>query len=319
MGRTMRELRLGEEFAGYRVERELGRGGVAAVYAARHLLLDRPAALKVILPGTAAPDARERFVHESRVVAALDHPGIVPIYDAGELEGIPYIAMRYVGGEDLAVLLGRRGRLEPEQAVRVLEQVASALDAAHERGVVHRDVKPGNVLIERDSDRIYLTDFGIAASGSSTGLTQTGLFVGTPDYASPEQIQGEPVDGRADVYALAAVAYECLAGRRPYLRPDSTSVLYAHLLDPPPAVTEIVGDLPMTVDAVIATGLAKSPGDRYATCRELVDDLGAALAQRTRPRLGLRLSHPSRRQRPSPHHCRRRGIRSWGATRRSLL
>ncbi len=205
---------VGQQIAGYRVESEIGRGGMAVVYQARDLRLGRRVALKLLAPELARNDTfRRRFTHESHVAAAIDHPHIVPVFEAGETEGVLYIAMRYVAGRDLRHLLDREGLLTLEAAIRIAAQVASALDAAHDHGLVHRDVKPGNILVApgTDSDRpehVYLTDFGLTKKSLSlTGFTTIGQFVGTLDYVAPEQISGKPVDGRCDVYSLACVVH----------------------------------------------------------------------------------------------------------------
>ena len=229
-------LGVGGEIAGYRLTGLLGRGGMGYVYEAEHTILGRKAAIKTLLPELAGDgDFRERFIRESQMVAALDHPGIIPIYDAGETNGIVYIAMRHVGGGDLQELI-ESGTIELDRAISILEQVAGALDAAHARELVHRDVKPANVLI--DGTRVYLTDFGIAKQARSQGLTQAGFFVGTLDYAAPEQIQGKPVGPQADVYAFGCLLFETLTGKKPFARETDVAVMHAHLLDPPPSAAE---------------------------------------------------------------------------------
>ncbi|KPI13421.1 serine/threonine protein kinase [Actinobacteria bacterium OK074] len=264
---------VGRRIAGYLVEAEIGRGGMAVVYRARDLRLDRTVALKLLAPELARNDTfRQRFTHESRVAAALDHPHIVPVFEAGETDGVLYIAMRYVVGRDLRQLLDREGPLAFADAVRIAAQVASALDAAHEHGLVHRDVKPGNILVAEGTDsdhpeHVYLTDFGLTKKSLSlTGFTTVGQFVGTLDYVAPEQISGKPVDGRCDVYGLACVVHEVLAGQPPFRRDDDMALLWAHQYDQPPALTTLRPRLPPAVDAVMATALAKSPDDRYGSC-----------------------------------------------------
>ncbi|GGT29846.1 serine/threonine-protein kinase [Streptomyces purpureus] len=275
---------LGKQIAGYRVEGEIGRGGMAVVYRARDLRLDRTVALKLLAPELARNDTfRKRFAHESRVAAAIDHPHIVPVFEAGETEGLLYIAMRYVAGQDLRALLDREGPLPPDKAARIALQVASALDAAHAHDLVHRDVKPGNILIAAgiDSDRpehAYLTDFGLTKKSLSlTGFTSVGQFVGTLDYVAPEQISGKPVDGRCDVYSLACVVYETLAGVPPFRRDDDMALLWAHQYDPPPPLTGERPGLPAGLDDVLAKALAKSPEERYGTCLEFVSEVRAAV------------------------------------------
>ncbi|PWI13435.1 serine/threonine protein kinase [Streptomyces sp. Act143] len=275
---------IGRRIAGYRIEREIGRGGMAVVYRARDLRLDRTVALKLLAPELARNDTfRRRFTHESRAAAAIDHPHIVPVFEAGETDGVLYIAMRYVEGSDLRHLLDRQGPLAPAVALRIAAQIASALDEAHDHGLVHRDVKPGNILIARGTDsdhpeHAYLTDFGLTKKSLSlTGFTTVGQFVGTLDYVAPEQISGKPVDGRCDVYGFACVVYETLAGRPPFRRDDDMALLWAHQYDEPPPLTESRPDLPPAVDGVLATSLAKSPDDRYGTCLAFVAALRTAL------------------------------------------
>ncbi|MFF8372095.1 serine/threonine-protein kinase [Streptomyces lydicus] len=273
----------GRRIAEYLLQDEIGRGGMAVVYRAEDLRLGRTVAVKLLAPELARNDTfRKRFTHESRVAAAIDHPHIVPVFEAGETEGMLYIAMRYVQGRDLAALLDRDGPLPLETACRIALQVASALDAAHAHDLVHRDVKPGNILVAEgtDSDRpehVYLTDFGLTKKSLSlTGFTSVGQFVGTLDYVAPEQISGRPVDGRCDVYSLACVLFEMLTGGPPFRRDDDMALLWAHQYDPPPAVTGLRPDLPPAVDAVFAQSLAKAPADRYETCRGFVAAVRAA-------------------------------------------
>jgi serine/threonine-protein kinase len=214
---------------------------------------------------------RERFLRESQLAASLDHPNVVPVYDADEADGVLYIAMRYVEGTDLRELLRSEGPLEPRRAVAIVGQAAAGLDAAHRRGLVHRDVKPGNILIGED-DHVYVSDFGLTKQASSqSGLTATGQLVGTVDYIAPEQIQGEPVDGRSDVYSLTCVLYETLVGAKPFEKDTEVATIWAHIQDPPPAPSSVCPELPRGLDAVIARGMAKRPDERFATCRDLVD------------------------------------------------
>ncbi|MFP3989578.1 serine/threonine-protein kinase [Streptomyces sp. E11-3] len=280
---------IGQRIAGYLVEREIGRGGMAVVYRARDLRLERTVALKLLAPELARNDTfRKRFTHESQVAAAIDHPHIVPVFAAGETDGILYIAMRYVPGQDLRVLLDRQGPLSAETAGRIATQVASALDAAHAHELVHRDVKPGNILIAAGTDsdhpeHVYLTDFGLTKKSLSlTGLTTVGQFVGTLDYVAPEQISGRPVDGRCDVYSLGCVVYETMAGAPPFQRDDDLALLWAHQYDPPPPLTTRRPDLPAALDDVLAKALAKTPDERYGSCLEFVSDLRSAAAQKPR-------------------------------------
>ncbi|MER7821245.1 serine/threonine-protein kinase [Streptomyces sp. NPDC096097] len=281
-GRSPTDLR-GKQIAGYLVEGEIGRGGMAVVYEARDLRLDRRVALKLLAPELARNDTfRQRFVHESKVAATIEHPHIVPVFEAGEADGLLYIAMRLVEGPDLRVMLDRTGPLPVETAARIAGQVASALDAAHAHDLVHRDVKPGNILIAAGTDRdhpehAYLTDFGLTKKTLSlTGFTTDGQFVGTVTYVAPEQISGKPVDGRCDVYSLGCVVYETLAGEPPFQRDDDIALLWAHQYDPPPPLSSRRPDLPEAVDEVLAKALAKSPDDRWNSCLEFTGALRRA-------------------------------------------
>ncbi|MFF6918140.1 protein kinase [Streptomyces sp. NPDC012466] len=274
---------IGQQIAGYRIEQEIGRGGMAVVYRARDLRLERTVALKLLAPELARNDTfRRRFTHESRAAAAIDHPHIVPVFEAGETDGVLYIAMRYVAGSDLRHVLDRDGPMPIVTALRVAAQLASALDAAHDNGLVHRDVKPGNILVSRGTDsdhpeHVYLTDFGLTKKSLSlTGFTTVGQFVGTLDYVAPEQISGKPVDARCDVYGFACVVFETLAGHPPFLRDDDMALLWAHQYDQPPPLTEDRPDLNPGVDRVLAQALAKSPDDRYPSCLAFVAALRAA-------------------------------------------
>jgi YVTN family beta-propeller protein len=265
------ESQSGTVLAGYRLGRLLGRGGMGAVYLAVDEGLGRRVALKLLAPELAEDERfRERFLRESKLAASLDHPAIVPIFQAGEADGTLFIAMRYVEGSDLRRLL-EQGPLEPLRTLAIASQVASALDVAHRRGLVHRDVKPGNVLLDEEHNA-YLSDFGLTKQASSqSGLTQTGQLVGTLDYIAPEQIEGRKVDGRADVYSLGCLLYECLTGRKPFARESEAATLWAHVHDPAPET----GDA--AVDAVLARALAKRPDERYATAGDLVAELRRAL------------------------------------------
>jgi serine/threonine protein kinase len=261
--------RIGTEVAGFRIESVLGRGGMSVVYVAEQVRLGRKVALKVLTNELAWDEQfRERFVRESHIAAAIDHPNIIPIHDAGEAEGLLYIAMRFVQGPDLKEVL-KRGSLGVGRTIFVIEQLASALDAAHAHALVHRDVKPGNILLEENTDHVYLTDFGVAKQTTARGLTSTGHFLGTVEYAAPEQIEGGPVDARTDVYALGCVLYESLTGSPPFAHGTEHAVLHAHLVDPPPSVSRVRPDLPHTFDGVIATAMAKVPADRFGSCGEL--------------------------------------------------
>jgi hypothetical protein len=276
----------GQQFGAYRLDDILGRGGMGVVYRAEHVHLGRVVALKVLAPELSSnEDFRGRFLRESRLAAALDHPNVVTVYDAGDVDGSLFLAMQMIGGEDLAGVLRSRGALEPQEALRMLAQVANALDAAHAAGLVHRDVKPGNVLV--DDARCYLTDFGLTkrTQADMTAMTATGVFLGTPDYAAPEQISASRVDGRADVYALGAMLHECLTGSRPFPRDAQIAVIYAQLHEPPPRPSEVRPGLPSAIDHVVERAMAKAPSQRYATCGELIAAARQALeGQATAPR-----------------------------------
>ena len=273
----------GARVAGYRVEKQLGQGGMAVVYLARDERLDRMVALKVLAPVLASDEEfRRRFIRESRAAAAVDDPHIIPVFEAGETDGLLYIAMRYVPGRDVLTIMNDDGPLPPRRAAAIISQVASALDAAHTAGLVHRDVKPANMLVDvrpGRPDHVYLSDFGLSKKTftTSAGLTGKGQFLGTPDYTSPEQIQGEPPDGRADQYGLACAAFELLTGAPPFRREEATAVMYAHLSEPPPSAASRRTDLPAVVDQVLARALAKAPADRYPSCQTFAEALLQAL------------------------------------------
>ena len=258
-------------FGSYRIEAVVSRGGMGVVYRATDLSLERPVALKVIAPELAQdPEFRERFLREPRLAASLDHPNVVPIYEAGEREGQLYLAMRWVAGSDLRQLLERAGRLSPEVAVGILTQVAEALDATHRGGLVHRDVKPANILVDEDG-HAYLSDFGISQRHGGESAAG-GKVLGTLDYLAPEQIRNEDVDGRADCFALACVLYECLSGAPPFRRASENETLWAHLRDPPAPLRAHPSLAP-----VIGRALAKEREDRYPACAEMVRSAAAAL------------------------------------------
>lgn len=276
------ELSEGDEFAGYRIERRLGRGGMGILYLALEPGLQRRVALKLIAPEAAADEVfTRRFAEESRIAAAIEHPNVVPIYAAGEEAGVPWIAMRYVAGSDLDRRIGREGRLAPTEAVSLIAQVGNGLDAIHAAGLVHRDVKPANVLLsgEAAAEHAYITDFGVARNvATESGLTQTGRFVGTLDYVAPEQISGEPIDARVDVYALGCLLFKLLTGEVPFPREGEAARLYAHLNDPPPAPSLYVPEVPMALDDVVIRAMSKSPDDRYPSAGDLGRAAQAALA-----------------------------------------
>src|SRR5262249_3282837 len=268
--------------AGYRLETASGAGGMAVVFRARDERLGRLAALKVLAPAlTSDASFRRRFMAESRAAAAVDDPHIIPVYQAGEADGVLFIAMRFVAGGDLRGMVGQQGALPPGRAAAFLSPVASALDAAHAIGLVHRDIKPANMLVDAGPGRpehVYLSDFGLARGVMSlSGLTRAGQFLGTPDYSAPEQISGQTVDGRADQYALACVAYTLLTGTVPFVRDHPMAALYAHLHEPPPRVTAVRPELSAAVDQVLAIALAKAPDDRYESCGAFADALRQAL------------------------------------------
>ncbi len=270
---------VGRTLGDYTIEAVVGRGGMATVYRARDRRLGRAVALKILAPQLAHDHRfRERFVRESRLVASIDHPNIIPIYEAGEKDELLFIAMRYVEGSDMRRLVQSAGPLPVARANRLFAQIASALDSAHANGLVHRDVKPANILVA-DDDHVYLTDFGLTKSSSAeAGLTSHGHFMGTPRYVAPEQIRGLPVDGRSDLYAFACVAYEALTGLPPFQRDTELALLYAHVSHEPPPLTPYRPDLPHAVNQVTARALAKSPEERYPTCQAFVSALRDAIS-----------------------------------------
>jgi serine/threonine protein kinase len=276
--------RIGTVFAGYRVEGLLGRGGMGVVYRAEHPRLGASVALKVMDPELAADEVfRERFVREARAAARIRHPNIIPIYDAGESGGDLYLAMRLIEGEDLRSLLRKQSPSSLQQTSVIGMQIASALDAAHRSGLIHRDVKPANILIEPGPDPdsapiAYLADLGLTKQVEThRNVTGSGELLGTIDYIAPEQISGTRVDGRADVYSLACVLFECLTGTAPYVRQNQAAVLWAHLHDEVPRASALNPSLPGPVDEALARGMAKSPEERFATARELVKALQVPL------------------------------------------
>jgi serine/threonine protein kinase len=277
-------LDAGARIAGYRILAKIGQGGMAVVFRAHDERLDRTVALKLLEQSLASDEAfRLRFIRESRAAAAVDDPHIIPVFEAGEANGVLFIAMRFVPGGDVLSLAGSDGRLAVGRAVEITSQAASALDAAHARGLVHRDVKPANMLVDpgeagNRADHVYLSDFGLSKWAlQNTGLTGTGMFLGTVDYSAPEQIEGKLVDGRADQYSLACAAFQLLTGTAPFHRPEVMAAMFAHVREPPPALTSRRPDLPSAVDAVFARALAKAADDRYPMCRDFAGALRVAL------------------------------------------
>src|SRR3954447_8090548 len=278
----MAQLAPGTIVGGYRIESVAGRGGMGVVYRATQLRLNRTVALKVIADELAEDSGfRERFDHESEIAASIDHPNILPVYEAGDHDGMLYLSMRFVEGTDLKALIRAQGRLPAARATHILAQVADALDAAHARGLVHRDIKPANILIG-SGDRTFLTDFGLTKHAESvSGLTKTGTWVGTADYVAPEQVQGQHVDARTDVYSLGCVLFETLTGEIPYPRPTEIAKIYAHLQEEPPAVDWAALGVPAAMDAVVRRALAKDPAARYQSAGDLGRAAQAAAEQRS--------------------------------------
>ena len=274
----------GSTFARCRVEAVAGRGGMGVVYRATQLGLSRPVALKVIVPDRAGDAGyRERFQRESQLTASIDHPNVIPVYEAGELDGRLYLVMRWVGGTDLRSVLSSSGRLPPGRAIGLLRPVASALAAAHRRGLVHRDIKPANVLIARSreevEEHVYLTDFGIARRTDGESITRTGMLVGTVDYMAPERLEGEKGDAASDVYSFGCMLFELLTGHVPFDRPNNVAKVFAHVSDPIPSAGDEVAGIPERLDAVIATAMAKRPEDRFGSTGELVAALDEILRE----------------------------------------
>jgi hypothetical protein len=279
----------GSDFLGYRIEELIGRGGMGVVFRAYDLRLKRVVALKLVAPSLARDEQfRERFARESELVMSLEHPNVVPIYDAGDVDGRIYLAMRLVDGADLGSLLRTEGALEPARVVAICRQVASALDAAHARELVHRDVKPSNVLLDPD-EHVYLADFGLTRRfDDQTVDPGADRSIGTPAYLAPEQLDGQSVDGRADIYSLGCLLYECLTGERVFPGNSRLAVAWAHLEEEPPQASRRRPDLPEAVDGVISRALAKEPEQRYPNCGALVAAAEGALDLRRSPRSGRR-------------------------------
>src|SRR3954471_9731383 len=275
------ELRPGEEFAGHRIEGVLGRGGMGVVYRVTDLRLNRAVALKVITPALSADeDFRRRFQRESQLAASVRQQNVVTIYQAGEADGLLFVTMELVQGMDMRALITTRGRIDLPTSAAMVNQIAAALDAAHASGLVHRDVKPANILIaDAQPLHVYLTDFGLTKRTSSqSGLTKTGLFVGTIDYAAPEQIKGWPVDARADVYALGCVLFEMVAGQPPFRRENEYATMYAHTSEPPPALSSMAAGVTPALDVAVARALAKEPENRFQSAGDFARAVAAAVA-----------------------------------------
>jgi hypothetical protein len=294
------DLPVGAGIASYRIDQLVGRGGMASVYRATDVRLDRPVALKVLTPQLSSDSGfRQRFIRESRSAASVDHPNIIPIFEAGESDGVLFIAMRYVTGQDVRALIEREGRISPARTVSIVTQVASALDTAHARGLIHRDVKPANMLLATlgtatTPDHVYLSDFGLSkVSVSAPSLTGTGQFLGTIDYMSPEQVEGRPIDGRTDLYALACAAFEMLTGEPPFRREQNLAVMWAQVSAPPPSVRDLRPDLPAEVDRVLGKALAKAPDDRQSSCMEFAAELESACAAAAPVPLGKPTPQPT--------------------------
>jgi serine/threonine protein kinase len=288
--------RVGTVFAGYRIDAVLGQGGMGVVYRATHPRLGSVVAIKAMEQRLSRDESqRERFLHEAHVAASLNHPNVIPIFDAGYERDELYIVMRYVAGADLGKALRARGPLDVPTTAHLLRQAGRGLDAAHKRGLVHRDVKPANLLLEAATDElldahVYVADFGLVAVAEATGAS-----VGTAAYMAPEQIEGGPVDPGTDVYALGCVAYECLCGVPPFSREADGAVLWAHMQEDPTPPSTVRSELPRAVDNAIARSMAKDPADRYQSCSELADALfepgdgrGRPARRRTQPRIGRR-------------------------------
>jgi serine/threonine protein kinase len=305
---------VGEEWAGYRLRGVIGRGGMSTVHEAENPRLGSLVALKVLAPELAEDDVfRARFLKESRIAASLNHPNVIPIYDMGSSDGLLHIAMRYVSGADLRSVLEVRHLLPPDEALTLIGQTARALDSAHRQGLVHRDVKPGNILVEGggdedDPDHVYLSDFGISKYAMSrSGLTATGEFMGTIDYLAPEQIQGRPVDGRADLYSLACVLYQCVTGRVPFPKDIDAAIIWAHVEEWPTLPSVVRPELPSSLDDVLMRAMAKQPDDRYQSCRKFVAAARATWPARAPSRHPARRNPPARPGRPASRPRRGRG------------
>ena len=274
-------LEKGTTLGGYRITGILGQGGMGVVYEAEQMTLNRTVALKVLAPHLSDDVLfRERFRREGQLQANIDHPHIVTVYEAGDSDEGVFIAMRLIRGPNLKDMIVSR-ELDPGRTIRILTPIAEALDTAHEAGLIHRDIKPQNILVA-GRDHAFLADFGLTKGAGEKSLTKTGQFVGTFDYISPEQVKGERATHKSDVYALAAVLYECLTGVVPYPKNSEAAVLYAQMADPPPKVTDQRPELPISLDDVIAQGMAKDPAERYGSCGQLLMETKRTFTQRTR-------------------------------------
>jgi serine/threonine-protein kinase len=281
------EIGVGTTIGGYRLTQQIGQGGMGVVYLGESEQNGVRVAVKLLTPDLARQSGfRERFVREARYANSLRHPNVIEVYDAGEQEGVLYIVMQFVEGTDLKNLLAREGALAPGRAVNLLGQVAGALDAAHAQGLLHRDIKPGNIMISPPAgpgqpEHCFLADFGLSknVSSDSIALTAQGEFVGTIDYTAPELVLGKKADSRLDVYSLGCLFFECLAGAPPFNKERDVEVLYAHIQDPPPTITSMRGDVPPALDDVIAKAMAKKPGDRFDTCSEFTDAARAVVGE----------------------------------------
>ena len=292
---TVSELAIGMDIGGCRVDELIGRGGMGVVYRATDLKLNRPVAIKLIATEHATdPAVRRRFEREAKLMAAIDHPNVIPVYAAGEQDGHLYLVMRYIAGTDLHVLLRERTRLEPREAARIVDDLGGALDAAHAAGLVHRDIKPANVLLA--GRHVYLTDFGITrAIDSATRFTDSDEWVGTVDYMSPEHLRGGETDARSDVYALGCLLHTCLTGTPPFHRQSAAATILAHIEDQPPPASDTPG-VPRAFDSVLAQALSKKPADRYATAGAL----GAAAVAAADGNAGKRSGPGGRPRSPEP-------------------
>src|SRR6478736_2860796 len=284
----MRELAPGTAFADHVIRAVCGRGGMGVVYRATHIPLDREVALKVIAPEYSQDhEFRRRFRREFRATASIQHPNVIPIYHAGEVDDLLYVTMRYVAGTDLARLLAAEKQLPPTTAASIVAQVGEALDAAHEAGIVHRDVKPANILLEADGDGFHaiLTDFGLMKNlRSQTQITQTGTVIGTFDYAAPEQLRETNIDARTDVYALGGVLFQTLTGKVPYPRETAAATMLAHLDAPPPSLLSVLPTASENLGEVVRRAMAKDPASRFPSAGDLGRAALAAVDGRvTRP------------------------------------